>query len=104
MASALLAKAHETANLEACRKFLNGPNDQGKTALVDAAQRDQLEIVKKLLKKYDADFLIPNIDEYSALNLACWFGHTEVVIFLLRVASTKLSRKRFMEFLNHRNK
>ena len=103
VASALWAKAHETANLEAFKKLLNGRNDQGKTALVDAAERYQIGIVKELLEKYDADFLIPNIDECSALNLACWFGHTEVVTFLSRFASTKLSRERFMEFLNHRN-
>ena len=102
--SALLANAHETADLENFKKFLNGRNKQGKTALVDGAERGQIDIVKELLEKYDADFQTPNTDDCSALHAACWIGRTEVVSFLLKFASTKLTKEHFMRFLNLRNK
>ena len=101
VASALLAKAYENPSREDFKKFLNAYNNQGMTALLDAAGRGRTEIVKQLLEKYGADYLITNNDDCSALNLACWEGHTEVVLFLLKYASTKLSRERF---LNHQNK
>ena len=101
--SALLAKAHQTANLEDFKKFLDRRNDQGKTALVDAAEKGRIEIIKELLEKYDADLLIFNDQKCSALGLACWFRHVEVVSFLLNFASATLPRDRFVEYLNHRN-
>ena len=103
LVSALLANAHRTASIEDFKRFLNHRNDQGKTALVDAAEKGQIEIIKELLEEYDADLFILNNQKCSALNLACWFGHIEVVSFLLKYASTKLSRDRFVEYLDHRN-
>ena len=101
--SALLAKAHQTASPEDFKNFLNRRNDQGKTALVDAAEKGRIEIITELLEGCDADLLILNNQKCSALNLACWFGHTEVVSFLLKFASATLSRDRFVEYLDHRN-
>ncbi|KAM0800359.1 ankyrin repeat-containing domain protein [Usnea florida] len=104
VASALLAKAYSTSNREDFESFLNRRNHRGNTALLYAAERGRTQIVKQLLEKYDADFLIRDDEERSALNLACCEGHAEVVTFLLSFASTKLPRDRFVEFLNHRNK
>ena len=104
VASALLAKAYENSSREDFKKFLNACNNKGMTALLDAAGRGRTEIVETLLEKYGADYLITNNDDCSALNLACWEGRTEVVSFLLKYASTKLSRERFLNFLDHQNK
>ena len=95
-----------SANLtrERFLQFLDHRNKWGKTALLDAAERGKIEVIKELLEEYDADILISNNDECSALNLACWYGHTEVVSFLLEFASAKLTRERFLQFLDHRNK
>lgn len=101
--SALLKKASETPNREEFKKFLNGRNDQGKTALLDAAERGRLEIVKELLETYDADPLTTNNNDTSALHFACNEGHTEVVSFLLQFLSSRLPKERFARFLDHRN-
>lgn len=102
--SDLLAKVHETASPEDFKKLLNGRNEYGKTAALDAVEKGRTETIKELLEKYEADFLITNNDDCSALHAACWKGHTEAVSFVLQFASTKLSRERFLQFLNHRNK
>lgn len=102
--SDLLAKVHETASPEDFKKLLNGRNEYGKTAALDAVEKGRTETIKELLEKSEADFLITNNDDCSALHAACWKGHTEAVSFLLQFASTKLSRERFLQFLNHRNK
>ena len=101
--SALLAKAHRTASSEDFKNFLNRRNDQGKTALVDAAEKGRIEIIRELLETYEASLLILENKKCSALNLACWFGHIEVVSFLLKFASAKMPRDRFVEYLDHRN-
>ena len=101
--SALLAKAHRTASSEDLKNFLNRRNDQGKTALVDAAEKGRIEIIRELLETYEADLLILENKKCSALNLACWFSHIEVVSFLLKFASAKMPRDRFVEYLDHRN-
>lgn len=102
--SALLAKAYETTDREDFKRFLNARNAQGKTALLDAVDKGQIEIVEELLDKYDADYSINNNKEVSALHVACWNGHTEVASFILKFVSTRSPRERFVEFLDHRNK
>ena len=102
--SVLLAKAYETANDKDFKKFLESYNSQGKTALLDAAETGRTEIAKRLMENYDADYFAMNTNQCSALNLSCWGGHTEVAAFLLKIASTKSSRERFMDFLDNRNK
>lgn len=102
--SALLAKVYSTTNREDFKKFLNRRNFRGNTALLDAAQRGRTEIVRHLVEKYDADFLIRDDGERSALNRACLEGHLDIVTFLLSFASTRLPREHFMGFLNHRDK
>ena len=101
--SALCAKAYEASSPEVFNVFLNRRNYVGKTALLDAADRGRIRIVKELVEKYNADYLITNNKECSALNLACWFGRTKVVSFLLTFASKNLPRERFLEFVNHCN-
>ena len=100
----LLAKAYAIAKSERFNQYLNGRNYAGKTALSDAADRGRVEIVRVLLEKYNADCLILNDHGCSALHMACWNGHTEVASTLLELASAKLSKQRFSEFLNQRNK
>ena len=102
--SKLLTKAYETASQKEFKDFLNHCNDQGKTALLDAAQTARIEIARQLVEKYEAEYLTTDKNQCSALNMACFEGHTEVVAFLLQVASTRLSRERFLGFLNQRNK
>ena len=65
--------------------------------------RGQVEIVKDLLEKYNADFSILNKNSCSALHFACWNGQTELASILLKFASTRLSKERFSEFPNQRN-
>ena len=78
-------------------------NNEGKTALLDAVQTGRTHIVKLMVEKYHADYLSIRNDGCSALTLSPWEGHTEVLIFLLRTASSSLPRDRFLTFLNHRN-
>ncbi len=102
--SKLLARAYETASQTTFEGFLNQCNDQGNTALLDAAKTAQIEIARLLVEKYDAEYLTTDKNQSSALNMACFEGHTEVVAFLLQVASTRLSGERFLGFLNHSNR
>ena len=101
--SALLAKAYATASHEDFVRFLNSRNDQGRTALVDAALRGHFQIVKQLLEEYNADYLTIDNSKCSALGLASWEGHTEVVSILLNFISTKVSQERFIQYLNNCN-
>ena len=91
------------ARHEDFKKFLDYPNHEAKTALINAAWTGRIEIAKELVK-HNADYLAVENDDCSTLNLSCWESRTEMVAFLLEVASTKLSRERFVTFLNHRNK
>lgn len=80
----------------------------GRTALMFAAGRGNLDVVKKLME-LGADMQITTADNRTAFAYACWFGHIEVVKFLLpwvelreytlssRATWNNLSLREFME-------
>ena len=83
--------------------FLNHKNHEGKTALFEAAWRNQ-ESVIALLMEYGADYSIANNNSSTPLHVASHFPHKGVVSILLEHARTNLTQQRLQDFMNHRNR
>ena len=84
------------------KAFIDQRNDEGKTALFDAADAGHPKIVKILLR-CGASYDITNNGDSTPLQRACHKGRREVVVELLAHASQAADKKRFHEFLNHTN-
>ena len=84
------------------KAFIDQRNDQGTTALFDAADAGHPKIAKMLLK-YGANYDITNGGDSTPLQRACHKGRREVVVEILAHASQDADKNRFQEFLNHTN-
>lgn len=62
---------------------INGRNEHGMTALMRAARHGRLQMVRVLLEN-GADPNLPRNDNFTALSLAAFFGHGEIVDLLMR--------------------
>ena len=70
---------------------VNARSTQGTTALMNASQDPQLDVVKYLVMN-EASVNLQNVDGWTALMTAAFRGHTEVVRYLLKhAASVKLT-------------
>lgn len=87
-------------------EYINAANQAGITALMEAARRNHLAVVKVLLS-FGADYVACRVDRgpsgVTALHDACYKGCREVAIHLLEVASQELEGERFVQFVNARN-
>ncbi|KAI4113757.1 MAG: hypothetical protein LQ345_005337 [Seirophora villosa] len=96
-------------------RFINRQNSAGKTALVDAAERDRPEMMKILLDApYHADWSLTDDRSYNVLHYCAFRGHRTCVDILLQhaFATTTTSgddddadrkKKRFSAFLNQQS-
>ncbi|KAI4138069.1 MAG: hypothetical protein L6R39_006981, partial [Caloplaca ligustica] len=98
-------------------RFINRPNSVGKTALIDAAERDRPEMMKILLEEpYNANWSITTHRGHNALHHCAFRGHRKCVDLLLRYAysvgddgkpgsssQSPLSKKRFAAFINQQS-
>lgn len=70
-------------NVDTSRLNINHQHDvNGRTALMLAAGRGNLEVVKELMQ-LGANMQIITADNRTAFAYACWFGHIEVVKLFL---------------------
>ena len=95
---------HATIELDqkSLTKLLNLRNNQGKTALIDAAETDRPRIFKALLD-HGADYAIVSKSGTTALHFASHRGHFDIVAKLMEHASRDPNTERFREFLDYRN-
>lgn len=101
MAAYLLEKAYSGSTAAQLAKFLNTKNKLGRTALMDAAARNE-PLCFEVLLKYGADWSLADNVGVTALNLACWKGYESILALLAKVAQ-EADKSRFEMFLNHRN-
>lgn len=82
----LIISLLNSPNVDTSRLNINHQNIvNGRTALMLAAGRGNLKVVKKLLE-LGANMKITTPDNRTAFAYACWFGHIEVVkLFLPQV-------------------
>ncbi|KAL9006563.1 MAG: hypothetical protein Q9188_000662 [Gyalolechia gomerana] len=106
----LLSHAHQRCDEAKLARFINHRNSDGKTALIDAAERDRPEIVKLLLKEpFKADWSIIDKRGFNVLHYCAFRGHRTCVALLLRhasgagVRSPEIQKQRFEAFLNQQS-
>ena len=109
MVHLLLERAAQQCDKSKFARFINRRNRLGKTALMDAAERNQFEIMDVLLSKpYSADWSVVDNQEQNALHWCAWRHHRPSVEVLLRHASgvdqSPIGKKRFAAFLKQRSK
>lgn len=79
----LVIKLFNSPNVDTSRLNINHQHKvNGRTALMFAAGRGNLEVVKKLME-LGANMQITTADNRTAFNYACWFGNIEVVKLLI---------------------
>ena len=108
MVRVLLESAAQQCKKSKLARFVNRRNRLGKTALMDAAERNHFEIVNTLLSKpYLADWSIVDNEGQNALHWCAWRHHRSCVEVLLRHASgadtSPIGRNRFAAFLKQQN-
>ena len=108
MVRLLLKSAAQQCNKSKVARFVNRQNEWGKTALMDAAERNHSEIMDTLLSKpYLADWSIVDNEGQNALHWCAWRHHRSSVEVLLRHASgadaSPIGRNRFAAFLKQQN-
>ena len=103
----LLERAAQQCDKSKLARFINRRNRLGKTALVDAAERNNFEIMDMLLSKpYSADWSVLDNQNQTALHWCAWRHHNQSVSVLLRHASadpSPIGRNKFSAFLKQRN-
>ena len=109
MVRLLLESAARQCNKSKLACFVNRRNRLGKTALMDAAERNHFEIMDMLLSKpYLADWSVVDNQEHNALHWCAWRHHRPSVEVLLLHASgvdqSPIGRNRFAAFLKQRSK
>ena len=102
VAAALLEVASQDHDHGRFTSFLNHRNHKGKTALHDASETANPDIVRLLLD-HGADHTICNKHRESPLHAGAWNGRPRVVFILLEAASRDEDKERFKAFLNGRN-
>ena len=104
----LLESAARQCDESKLARFVNRRNRLGKTALMDAAERNHFEIMDVLLSKpYSADWSVVDNQEHNALHWCAWRHHRASVEVLLRasvVDQSPIGRNRSAAFLKQRNK
>lgn len=70
---------------------INAKGAKGRTALMWAADKGQLDVVKYLAKKGVADSNAKDDKSMTALMLAAYHGHTDVVKFLVETAGADIN-------------
>ena len=105
----LLERAAQQCDKAKLARFVNRRNQSGKTALMDAAERNRFEMMDMLLAKpYSADWSVVDNQEQNALHWCAWRHHTASVQVLLRHASSAdpspMGKNEFAAFLKQRSK
>lgn len=105
----LLESAAQRCDKSKLARFVNRRNRLGKTALMDAAERNHFEIMDMLLSKpYSADWSLVDNEEENALHWCAWPHHKPSVEVLLRHASgadpSPMGRNKLAAFLTQRTK
>ncbi|NWV04093.1 NRARP protein, partial [Ptilonorhynchus violaceus] len=73
-------------NMTNCDEFnVNSFGPEGQTALHQSVIDGNLELVK-LLVKFGADIRLANRDGWSALHIAAFGGHQDIVLYLITKA------------------
>lgn len=70
---------------------LNVFDTEGQTALHQSCQLGNLELVKVLVR-FGADVRLANRDGWSALHIAAFGGHTDILLFLMTASSLACRR------------
>ena len=109
-AAALLRRAREQCDEAQLARFINYSNDFGGTALMDAAHKNQPDILHMLLVDYHADFTLVENHGHNALHYCAFRGHTTCVHILLEyaagastgdpMAASSMGRRRLETLLN----
>ena len=104
----LLERAALQCDKSKLARFVNRRNRLGKTALMDAAERNHFEIIDLLLSKpYSVDWSVVDNANQNALHYCAFRHHKQSVELLLRHASadpSPIGKNKFAAFLNQRNK
>ncbi|XP_026858627.1 notch-regulated ankyrin repeat-containing protein B [Electrophorus electricus] len=69
-------------NMTNCEFNVNSFGPEGQTALHQSVIDGNLELVK-LLVKFGADIRLANRDGWSALHIAAFGGHQDIVLYLI---------------------
>ncbi|XP_026549289.1 notch-regulated ankyrin repeat-containing protein [Notechis scutatus] len=72
-------------NMSSCEFNVNSFGPEGQTALHQSVIDGNLELVK-LLVKFGADIRLANRDGWSALHIAAFGGHQDIVLYLITKA------------------
>lgn len=72
-------------NMTNCEFNVNSFGPEGQTALHQSVIDGNLELVK-LLVKFGADIRLANRDGWSALHIAAFGGHQDIVLYLITKA------------------
>lgn len=109
MVRLLLERAAQQCDKSKLARFVDRRNRLGKTALMDAAERNHFEIMDMLLSEpYSADWSIVDNQEHNALHYCAFRHHRPSVEVLLRHASSAdqspIGKNKFAAFLKQRNK
>ncbi|XP_066896192.1 notch-regulated ankyrin repeat-containing protein [Kogia breviceps] len=72
-------------NMTNCEFNVNSFGPEGQTALHQSVIDGNLEVVK-LLVKFGADIRLANRDGWSALHIAAFGGHQDIVLYLITKA------------------
>uniref|UniRef100_A0A9L0SUH6 NOTCH regulated ankyrin repeat protein n=1 Tax=Equus caballus TaxID=9796 RepID=A0A9L0SUH6_HORSE len=75
-------------NMTNCEFNVNSFGPEGQTALHQSVIDGNLELVK-LLVKFGADIRLANRDGWSALHIAAFGGHQDIVLYLITKAKWK---------------
>lgn len=98
----LLLRTAQAADKERLEGFLNHRNDDGKTGLLDAVERNRPSFVKQLLD-VGADYAITRLNGENALHIGSFRGHKEAVELVLEKASLDTGKTKLITLLNGRN-
>lgn len=110
IADLLLSHAKQQCDKQKLARFINRRNSAGKTALIDAAERDRPEFMKLLLEEpYNADWSLTDNSGFNVLHYCAFRGHRLCVALLLRHAASSVGgddddgRKRFQALLDQQS-
>ena len=107
MVRLLLERTAQQSDKSKLARFVNRRNRLGKTALMDAAERNHFKIMDMLLPgPYSADWSVLDNQNQNALHWCAWRHHIQSVELLLRYASadpSSIGRNKFAAFSNQRN-
>ncbi|CAI5794557.1 notch-regulated ankyrin repeat-containing protein [Podarcis lilfordi] len=71
--------------MNSCEFNVNAFGPEGQTALHQSVSDGNLELVK-LLVRFGADVRLANRDGWSALHMAAFSGHQDIVLYLVAKA------------------